>query len=405
MILGRHRKQCGRTGDVGPKTRSHTVQTGSEAIKNSLVQLPDGVFGCPACDYSSKLKFNVNQHLLRHRIDKPFKCKMCSYQSKWEGNVRAHEKRQHYIKHPKTAAKKRQKPRVIGNVFSQVDSKGNQFQCTECDYKTNNRRLLISHRKVHSDQRPFPCTFPGCSYRTKSSHWARAHERKVHKGWVRPASLTASSGKSLPAVEPVVAAAIAPQTLPDVSGYKYNDKAPCPNCGLRVLARFLHRHMIIHTVLKPYGCSNCSYRSRWPGDVKKHEQRMHTNDPKKVKHNSKNGCKCPECDYSGKTSWHVNCHKMRMHRSDLPHRPKRRVTGSETNSRISSQCGLRNRAVKQRLACPRPPLRNHIKVCSKRKKIDEQDKNIEEAQLGEAAKEALAATHNPTEIPDHSSYI
>ena len=216
--------------------------------------------------------------LLTHDGAKPFKCKVCSYQSKWEGNVRAHEKRQHCVKHAKIASKKTcpkmwENPDVTRNVIS-LDSREGRLQCTECDYKTNNRRLLISHRKVHSDQRPFPCTFPGCSYRTKWSHWVRAHERKVQNGWVKPASLK-------PPVDAVVAAAIDPLKLPDVSRCKYNEKVQCPRCGKQVLGRSLHHHALTHTDLRPYGCSDCSYRSRWPGDVKLHEQRMHSDAPAK----------------------------------------------------------------------------------------------------------------------------
>ena len=261
MILGKHERQCAEKRRTAPaQTRGQSVQLRSEAscsarfqtavqklfpkakheaIHISVVQLLSGGFGCSACDYTSKRKFSVQKHVLSHKKEKPLKCKVCSYRSKWEGNVRGHEKRQHQLKHPKTAAKQsfsktqrpRKKPYVVTKDVISVDKIEGRFYCTECDYKTNNRRLLISHRKVHSDQCPLPCTFPGCSYRTKWSHWARAHERKVHNGWVKPASLTASSGKSRPALNPVVAAALATLKLADVSGCNYKEKAPCPTAA------------------------------------------------------------------------------------------------------------------------------------------------------------------------------
>ena len=65
----------------------------------------------------------------------------------------------------------------------------------------------------------------------------------------------------------------APMEFPDLSRYRSRDEVPCPYCGKQVVARCLHNHILVHSNLKPYSCSFCSYRSNWCSAVNTHEQK------------------------------------------------------------------------------------------------------------------------------------
>jgi hypothetical protein len=47
---------------------------------------------------------------------------------------------------------------------------------------------LLQHRKVHLDERPLMCSFPGCK-KTFKWPWARTEHMRVHTG-VRPYACT-----------------------------------------------------------------------------------------------------------------------------------------------------------------------------------------------------------------------
>ena len=51
------------------------------------------------------------------------------------------------------------------------------YTCDQCEYTTPTVRLIIAHERVHSDERPFPCSF--CSYRAKRAFEIKARVRSL----------------------------------------------------------------------------------------------------------------------------------------------------------------------------------------------------------------------------------
>ena len=107
----------------------------------------------------------------------------------------------------------------------------------------------------------------------------------------------ASCLEKLPSVVKLVVAKAPPPPQPplefsDVSGSKYDKRVPCPHCGQKFIAGYLRQHVLIHSDIKPYGCSYCSFRSRWPHALKLHEQKLwckfRSKPPGKVKLPDKN---------------------------------------------------------------------------------------------------------------------
>ena len=129
-----------------------------------------------------------------------------------------------------------------------------------------------------------------------------------------------------PAVKPVAATVPAPPPkspleFPDVSGYKYPEKVPCPHCRKIFKAGYLHEHILIHSDIKPYGCSYCFYHSRWPGDVKLHEQKW--------------------CKLRSKPAWKVKAHEKKRDLAGLEcnveHIGKKRPKGKKFPSKQAAK--------------------------------------------------------------------
>ena len=256
-----------------PEAASNTVKTVSKA------SIPE--FLCPRnkCTFKTHSDLIFTRHLESHKKSGKFLFTCISCKSKF---VTSPALGRHQLRQCAGIGRAGPKTRKAGNnllpsIVRQRPWQSGPFQCTKCDYKCGNWSMLISHMKIHFDERPFPCNVPGCSFRTKRLRGILTHARLVHKGWVGSRTRTCPT-KSSPAVKQAMTAASSqqpkpPLQLPDVKGYQYHEKVPCPHCSKQVFARCLHTHILSHTKPKPYSCSYCSYRSKWRRNVKMHEQK------------------------------------------------------------------------------------------------------------------------------------
>ena len=172
-------------------------------LPSTLDPLTKLEYTCPVRDHTTKKKSHAIKHILCHSEETYFKCTVCSYISKHRGSVRVHEKRHHPRKSSETSSKPSslnnniEGPPELGVIAEQVGSITSEtssfrksqrirtlFTCTKCYYITTRHHLLVSHRKAHYEERPFPCTFLGCSFRSRRFDNARGHERQIHKSTV-----------------------------------------------------------------------------------------------------------------------------------------------------------------------------------------------------------------------------
>ena len=172
---------------------------------------------------------------------------------------------------------------------------------------------LHQHILIHSNIKPYGCS--NCSYRSRWPGGVKRHKQKCCKLRSKPAkkvtapernhmsecgenpSASSEEFNPAPAEESPSGAAAAPPPqppleFPDLSGYKYEEKVLCPYCKRKFKAGYLHQHILIHSDIKPYSCSYCSFRSRWPKVVKAHEQRR--------------------CSYRGKSEGSVRAHEQTL---------------------------------------------------------------------------------------------
>lgn len=105
-------------------------------------------FLCDVCNKSFKSQTYLTVHKKVHKV-KMFKCNQCDFTSNVNAAIHAHR---------------------------QVHSQGSVL-CDICGYAYTDKATLTKHKRVHDVARPYPCTYPGCTWRFKTEIMCRAHFR------------------------------------------------------------------------------------------------------------------------------------------------------------------------------------------------------------------------------------
>ena len=115
---------------------------------------------CPLCCQKFLTFSRMQSHLKTHTIERPWRCSLCSFEAKARATVRLHCESLH------------------GKIS--VTNRQALHQCNLCKFKTVFPEELKYHLALHSDERPYSCCYPGCSYRAKLENEAHKHEKLVH---------------------------------------------------------------------------------------------------------------------------------------------------------------------------------------------------------------------------------
>lgn len=127
---------------------------------------------CPECDKVFKWRANLRRHLFIHTGERPFKCSFCTMTFYRLDKKKSHE-RTHKKKHRKKA-----KTSSAKTVLQPV--KVSRFKCPECDKSFEWPKSLKRHTVVHSDDRPFECSFCPMSFKRndhKVAHQLRCKQK------------------------------------------------------------------------------------------------------------------------------------------------------------------------------------------------------------------------------------
>ena len=108
---------------------------------------------CPLCTYATKFPSWLRKHSVVHsKGHRPFVCDACGLSFTSLSNLNHHKK----------------------------THEAPSFVCSLCDFKCTQKRILVTHVRVHSDDRPFRCEF--CQYSTKRKSDLSIHHRCMHTG-------------------------------------------------------------------------------------------------------------------------------------------------------------------------------------------------------------------------------
>ena len=176
----------------------------------------------------------------------------------------------------------------------------NVFPCTECNSEFRDSRLYRRHMmSIHGNDKPFHCTFPGCSYRgNKLSHIekhltihsdVKAYDcNRCGKGFSQPNGLRSHMKSCME--KRGYECNICSQKFNHLAGlkahaYVHTGEKPfiCEECGARFTdARNKKRHARIHDNIYPYPCTICSKKFRHSNSLKTHLNQHTKKDQKKT---------------------------------------------------------------------------------------------------------------------------
>lgn len=138
-------------------------------------------FKCPFCNYKSKNKTSVKQHIRTHTKEKPFKCGVCQKAFSQKAGVQQHMRSHSEVKPWKCqycdSSFKAQN--TLLTHISMTHKKLKPYKCRECHQSFGHISNLKTHMRTHTKERPFRCTF--CSKTFTQLGHLNTHMR-VHTG-------------------------------------------------------------------------------------------------------------------------------------------------------------------------------------------------------------------------------
>ncbi|KAL6104237.1 zbtb41 [Pungitius sinensis] len=289
---------------AGGEAKEHVPAAGSstpspvypEGLAPVIIQTSSKkILKCPKCDKTFDRPGKYQSHTRVHTGEKPFQCDICLQHYSTKSNLTVHKKKMHASDAPfrkkehkcpfcnklhaskKTLAKhvKRFHPDHVQEFLTKRKRKSEGWKCAICLKTFTRRPHLQEHMILHTQDRPFKCSF--CDEYFRSRFARLKHQEKFHLG-------------PFPC---------------EICGRQFNDtcnrkrhiecthggkrKWTCFVCGKSVRERTtLREHLRIHSGEKPHLCSICGQSFRHGSSYRLH-LRVHHDD------------KRYECDECGKT--------------------------------------------------------------------------------------------------------
>lgn len=167
--------QCQMCGEMVPETdlQKHIKVHNME---NFMVQ-------CRFCDYKTKIKASMTQHMLRHKNATTLHCDFsgCKYKSFYEDAMKKHKQKHAEIgvKLQCTQCPFQTMNKYILKYHEEAHMTGKKrYSCNQCDYATILPANLVQHKYKHSTEKRFKCEM--CPFATKYNTSLRFHVKKKH---------------------------------------------------------------------------------------------------------------------------------------------------------------------------------------------------------------------------------
>ncbi|XP_033119619.1 zinc finger protein 91-like [Anneissia japonica] len=137
-----------------------------------------GEFQCTTCGKTFKRARSLRTHMEIHRTERNFLCDECGKAFKSQTRLNAHRK----VHRKKIFICAHAQCNFRSNVNSLIHQHRQMHPagcvlCEICGFAYTDKSTLAKHMQVHSQDRPFACTFKSCTWRFKTEAMCKAHIR------------------------------------------------------------------------------------------------------------------------------------------------------------------------------------------------------------------------------------
>ncbi|XP_021699289.1 zinc finger protein 25 isoform X2 [Aedes aegypti] len=187
--------------------------------KSNMI-VPDYKFKCKECDATYRLKSSLKGHVFKNHRSQPKVCTHCGATFKSNNELDCHVRYLH--------------------------TKDFRFKCDFCDKRCNTNSDLQVHRRTHTNERPYKCSYEGCGKDYKTNGAIIKHIRSVHT-----------------------------MERPYKCSYENCDRS-------FVCSQQLKSHGFTHTKEKPFPCAYCELRFNQNYLRRAHCRKRHPGQPDEV---------------------------------------------------------------------------------------------------------------------------
>lgn len=257
--------------------QGESSDTQGTAISSSPIHIKMKPFVCEQCGRMYQSKASLQRHLKSHQNKKPFQCPLCE---------------KSYSRKP-----------ILEDHLIMVHAEGktkNIYKCPECPQVYHNLQRLASHRKKHSEERPFKCQY--CPKAFKEASNVKRHElihlgKKPHKCVICGRGF--SDRGNLQKHE-ATHGIKGKDSRTNVENWK---PFSCGECGksFKQLG-YLRYHERMHRKIEVFSCTLCDKTFSQAANLKTH-----------VKSHSEKAFKCDQCSLSYRKESKLQQHKASCH--------------------------------------------------------------------------------------------
>ena len=193
---------------------------------------------CKSCDFKTKSKRKLSNHVQTEHQGVIFFCPSCSFQTKSKMYLRYHVQAEH---------------------------EGVRFSCDDCDFQTKRKIYLKQHILAEHGNTRYSCA--SCSFQTKTMKCLKLHVRTAHEG-VRYSCKYCNyhcKGRSM--------------LTEHVKAEHKNFRYCCKSCSFQCKWRsMITQHVKAEHENVRYCCESCSFQTKYKKDLKRHRKLKHNSD-------------------------------------------------------------------------------------------------------------------------------
>ena len=247
----------------------------NKLVSHLRTHLDERPFPCSQCNYGAKTRPAIKKHfLLSHTETKTFSCRYpgCTFRAKVVEGLKKHE-----IIHDLTRSREFQCDLCLKKFFQKRSmerhlvrhEKWKNLVCYMCGFEAKTSWHLRNHLNIH-EKKHLVCSVPNCNYRTENAGHLQRHEGS-HE---------------------------------DKKFYNL----PCPICSKLFHAKAnLREHLKRHDPEVPYKCEQCSFATKYCGNLAAHVKNVH--EKVKLKHCPVQGCNFQSCYKIEMRKHHLTVHE------------------------------------------------------------------------------------------------